>query len=47
MWEPLHVLIEGPGGSQQGVLAISAVPACFTGLPSSGSEKNIHSGARP
>lgn len=36
----------GQVGLQQGVLAISAVPTCFMGLPSSGSEKNIHSGAQ-
>lgn len=33
-------------GLQQGILAILALPTYFMGLPSSGSEKNIHSGAQ-
>lgn len=36
----------GQVGLQQGVLAILALPTYFMGLPSSGSEKNIHSGAQ-
>lgn len=46
--EPLHVPTEGPVGIQQGILAIF-LPTYFMGpcvLPSSGSEKNIHSGAQ-
>lgn len=47
--ELLHVPIEGPVGIQQGILAIFILPTYFMGrrvLPSSGSEKNIHSGAQ-
>lgn len=36
----------GQVGLQQGVLAIFALPTYVMGLPSSGSEKNIHSGAQ-